>query len=84
MLFVDLTVLSRAELSYNITPNAHFAPSVVMSFAVTLDEIGAKTAVEILCCKVTSIILYNALSYIVILHQTTTYIIYKPTNQHIS
>ena len=31
-----------------------------MSFAVTLDEIGAKTAVNILCCKVTSIILYNA------------------------
>ena len=75
MLFVDLTVMSRAELSYNITPNAHFAPSVVMSFAVTLDEIGAKTAVKILCCKVTSIILYNATVIAVYSIYFTTFII---------
>ena len=75
MLFVDLTVMSRAELSYNITPNAHFAPSVVMSIAVTLDEIGAKTAVEILCCKVTPIILYNATVIAVYSIYFTTFII---------
>ena len=75
MLFVDLTVLSRAELSYNITPNAHFAPSVVMSFAVTLDEIGAKTAVYILCRKVTSIILYNATVIAIYSIYFTTFII---------
>lgn len=61
MPFADLTVMSRAELSYNITPNAHFAPSVVMSFAVTLYQIRIEAAVKILFCKVAAFILYHSI-----------------------